>query len=1132
MDTLANIKNSLSYNWAIKLFVSLAITLLSAAPTSAQESRINYFYDDLGRLIRVVDESGNAATYHYDAVGNILRITRETGVPTTATVTNVSASSVDRGTATIITITGFNLFCAPLSSTTPGVTLSNVQTAVDQIVATVTVSAAAQVGPAAIQLNCDGGPITVPFAIIDTAPTVSITSPAEGATVFEATEITLTAEAADNVQVSQLVWTVNGAVYPPVFARPYAQVVSIPYGTTSVTIQATATDNIGQNGTATRTLAVQPDPGPSVAITTPPEGATLIEGQQIELTADARDNRQVASVVWTINGVIQSALSVFPYRFALTVPANISSLTLLAMATDDLGYTGSATRTVAVIPDPRTTVIGRLLDINNQPFAGATVKVFDQFTAQSLADGTFSIPGVPTIRGDITAIASADVAGTVFRGISISMPPVIGGTTNVGLIILKPEVKEPIFSGIAFSTGKGPRSVLAVDLNGDGKVDIVTANADSSDLSVLLGNGGGTFQPEKRFAAGDGISRGPTSLAFGDLNGDGEIDLVSSNTFVTNTASVLLGNGDGTFQSQQRIGVGKSPSAAAVADLNGDGKLDIITANTTSGDVSVLLGNGDGSFQVEQRFQAGDGAFAGPISVTVADVNSDGRPDLVAGILYSTNLAVLLGNGDGTFTAQQRFPAGIFVGPVKAGDLNGDGKADLVLATASTSNQISTVLGNGDGTFQAPQVLTVGASPSSLAMADIDSDGKLDVVTANLYSGDVSVLLGSGDGTFLPEMRFAVGTSPSSIALANVNGDSHLDLITTDRSLASVSVLFGRGDGTFQTRERLAVGNGPAWVIVADLNADGIQDLVAVNNVSNDISVLFGNGVAAFQAEQRVPVGIRPTAVAAADLDGDGTPDLIVTNSNSNNVSVLPNNGSGTEQRLAVGGYPSAIDVADLNGDGNFDLITANMGSNDISVLLGNGNGTFQAQLRYAAMSSPNSIASGDLNGDGKRDVVVTTEVADNVAVLFGNGDGSFQLPQRLTAGSGTRGVALADVNGDLKLDIIVANTFSDDVSVLLGNGDGTFQPQQTIALGDVNPRAVKVIDVDGDGKPDILTANDMGSLSLLLGNGDGTFLAPQAFVTGGLTRSLAVADLNGDGKPDVVTVDNFRNQLSVLFHR
>ena len=127
--------------------------------------------------------------------------------------------------------------------------------------------------------------------------------------------------------------------------------------------------------------------------------------------------------------------------------------------------------------------------------------------------------------------------------------------------------------------------------------------------------------------------------------------------------------------------------------------------------------------------------------------------------------------------------------------------------------------------------------------------------------------------------------------------------------------------------------------------------------------------------------------------------------------------------------------------------------------------------------------------------------------------------------------MAIADVNGDLKLDIIVANTFSDDVSVLLGNGDGTFQPQQRIPPGDVNPRAVRVMDVDGDGKSDILTANDVGSVSLLLRNGDGTFLAPQAFVTGGLTRALAVADLNGDGKPDVATADNLRNELSVLLH-
>ena len=1131
MDTLTNIRNNLSPTWATSFVVFLAITL-SFGTLFAQQSRIYYFYDDLGRLIRIVDENGNAATYHYDAVGNVLSITRETGVPNTTAVTGVSSSSVDRGTTATITIDGFNFSCSSVSVATPGVTLSNVRILFDQIVLTVTISPTAVVGSAPLQVECDGGLIPVPFTIIDTAPTVTITSPTEQTMILEATDITLTAQAADNLWVNQLVWAVNGVEFPPLFAPPYALIVSIPFGTTALTIEAKATDSLGQTGTATRIVAVQPDPGPSVVITSPPEGATVIEEQQLVLTADAVDNRRVASVEWTIDGIREPAVLISPYRFVANVPANITLLTLQATATDDFGRSGIATRTVAVIPDPRTIVVGQLRDVNNQPVVGATVAVFDQFTAQSLTDGSFSVPGVPTIRGDITAVANAEVAGTPLRGTSTPMSPVIGGSTDIGLIILKSVVKETVFSGIAFSTGAAPRSLLVVDVNGDGKQDIVTANANSSDLSVLLGNGDGAFQSEQRFAAGDGFFRGPTSLVSGDVNGDGKIDLITSNTFVSDTVSVLLGNGDGTFQAQQHIAVGESPNAAAVADLNGDGKLDIVAANTDSGDISVLLGGGDGTFQSEQRFPAGDGPYAGPVSVTVADLNGDGRPDLAARIHFSNDLSLLFGNGNGSFQSQQRLSLSASPLSVAIADLNGDGKLDIV--TTLSTNRAAVFLGNGDGTYQAEQIFPIGVSPSMVAIRDVNGDGKPDVVTANFFSHDVSVLLGNGDGTFLPEMRFAAGTNPSSIALANVNGDGYLDLITTDQSSANVSVVFGRGDGTFQTRERLAVGNGPTWVIAADLNADGTQDLVAVNNISNDISVLFGNGDATFQPERRIPVGIRPTAAAAADLDGDGTPDLIVTNSNNNDVSVLLNSGSAPEQRLGVGTNPAGIAIADLNGDGNFDLITANTSSNDISVLLGNGNGTFQTQLRYAAISNPNSIALGDFNGDGKHDVVIAAagEIADNVAVLLGNGDGSFQRPQIFGVGSGTRGVALADMNGDLKLDIVVANTFSDDISVLLGNGDGTFQPEQRFSLGDVNPRAVKVIDVDGDGRLDILTANDMGSVSLLLGNGDGTFLAPQVFVTGGLTRSLAVADLNGDGKPDIATADNLRNQLSVLLHR
>jgi YD repeat-containing protein len=1129
-----NNRHGVSRTWAFISSVSITI-LLSYGHASAQQSKINYFYDDLGRLVRVVDETGNAATYHYDGLGNILRITRETGVPNTTAVTRLSSSSVDRGTTTTITIDGFNFSCSSLVATTPGVTLSNAQILLDQIVLTVTISPTAQVGSAALQLECDRGPVTVPFSIIDTAPTVIITSPAEQAIIFEATEITLTAQAADNLWVSQVVWTVNGTEFPPVFAPPYGLTVSIPFGTTSVTVTATAKDNIGQNGSATRVIAVQPDPPPTVVITSPSEGAILVEGQQVVLKAAAADNRQVVSVMWSIDGIGQPPVSIPPYQFVLTVPTNITAFTIQATATDDFGRTGTAARTVSVIPDPRTTVVGQIIDANNQPVGGATVKVFEQFTAQSLADGSFSIPGVPTVRGDIAVVATAEVAGVPFRGTSIALPPAAGGTTNVGIVILKPELKEPMYSGIAFATGDRPRSLVVLDLNADGKMDIVTANGDSSDLSVLLGNGDGTFQTEKRLATGDGFFRGPTSLATGDLNHDGIMDLVTSNNYISNTVSVLLGNGEGSFQPQQRLAVGEFPNSAAVADVNADGWLDIVTANINSGDISVLLGNGDSTFKPEQRFPAGNGAFAGPVSVTVVDLNGDGHPDVVAGVRSSTDLSVLLGNGDGTFQVQQRVPAGIFAGSVSVGDLNGDGKPDLTVATTSSSNQISTLLGNGDGTFQAPQLLTVGVFPSSLVVLDINSDGMPDIVTANLNSGDISILLGTGAGTFQAEQRYAVNASPSALAFAKINGDSNLDLVLTNSSTKGpVTVMFGNGDGTFQTRQRLIVGTGPSWITVADLNLDGKQDFISVNTFSNDLSVLFGNGDATFQPEQRITVGAGPTSVAVADLDGDGFPDLIATNGTNANVSVVLASGGGTELRFAVGSSPAAVCVTDVNGDGKLDLVTANTYSSDVSVLLGNGDGTFQTQQRFAAISYPTSVSVGDLNGDGKVDLVTSTNGggANNLAVLFGNGDGTFQLPQLLQVGSGTRGTALADVNGDGKLDIIAANNYSDDVSVLLGNGDGTFQPQLTIALGDVNPRAVKVADVDGDGNLDILTANDAGSISLLLGNGDGTFVSPQHFVTGGLSRSLYVADLNGDGKPDVVTADNLRNELSVLLHR
>ena len=241
---------------------------------SAQPARITYIYDDLGRLVRVITETGDAATYHYDAVGNILRITRETGVSATASVINVSPSSGVRGTSFPISVTGLNLAGANLTSSVAGITFSNIRTRLDQIVADMAISTNVSIGSTQILVETQFGTIPTLFTVTDTAPSVLIISPTEGATTMEGAQLTLSAQAADNVQVTQVVWSLNGVNESPAFAPPYQKTVTVPINITALTTAATATDSVGQTSTATRTITVQPDPPPTVVITSPAAGTT------------------------------------------------------------------------------------------------------------------------------------------------------------------------------------------------------------------------------------------------------------------------------------------------------------------------------------------------------------------------------------------------------------------------------------------------------------------------------------------------------------------------------------------------------------------------------------------------------------------------------------------------------------------------------------------------------------------------------------------------------------------------------------------------------------------------------------------------------------------------------------------
>jgi hypothetical protein len=697
---------------------------------------------------------------------------------------------------------------------------------------------------------------------------------------------------------------------------------------------------------------------------------------------------------------------------------------------------------------------------------------------------------------------------------------------------------------LSFDAGSSPYSLAVGDLNGDGKLDLVVANEGSNTVSVLLGNGDGSFGVKTDYSTGVN----PFFVAISDQNGDGKLDLVVAGS---STLSVLLGNGDGSFGPAHAVGLVTGP--VAIGDLNGDGIPDVVTSNANSNTVSVLLGNGDGTFGPKSDY----GVAFYPGSVAIGDLNGDGKPDLAVSTADGA-VSVLLGNGDGSFG-----PAfdGVRTGPgyVAIGDLNGDGKPDLAIANGVASAPfyhcyftVSVFLGNGDGTFGAGTDYQVGCRPSFVAIGDLNRDGKPDLVVTATGSNSVgyppntvSILLGKGDGTFYREIGAHTGPAPSSVGIGDLDGDGKPDLAVANSGSNTVSVLLGNGDGSFGVNHDYPTGDYALFLAIGDLNGDGKPDLVTTNFNNTDVSVRLGNGDGSFGALGAYTTGGYPYSAVIADLNGDGKPDLATGNETygtPSTLSVLLGNGNGSfgvRTDYAAGGAGVSLAVGDLNGDGKPDLVVTNyvcsgapcyVGSGQtVSVLLGNGDGSFGARTDYGTGSQPRSVALGDLNGDGRLDLVVANQGSNTVSVLLGNGDGSFGARTDYGTGVQPYSVAIGDLNGDSKPDVVVANSGSNTVSVLLGVGDGGLGVKTDYVCGGY-PTSVAIGDLNGDGIPDLATANrSPNTVSVLLGSGDGSFGLKSDYGTGAYPYWVAIADLNGDGRLDLATANSYESTVSVL---
>jgi hypothetical protein len=480
-----------------------------------------------------------------------------------------------------------------------------------------------------------------------------------------------------------------------------------------------------------------------------------------------------------------------------------------------------------------------------------------------------------------------------------------------------------------------PLAIVAADLNGDGKLDLAV----SGDATVIaLGNGDGTFQTP---AAGLPAGR---QLAVADLNGDGKPDVVIGGLpFV----QVFLGNGDGTFTFKDSyfesfadaVGASFGSNSTLIADFNGDGKLDVATSNF------ILFGNGDGSLQGNDALLLNDSALSPTVS---GDFNRDGATDvaIVSGSGTTDNLNILLNDGTGKFIRAHTYAMALQIdfASLATADLNHDGKLDLLFTTTELTTgvrDLNVMLGNGDGTFGAPSLVIPGipGPVTNASIADFNGDHIPDL--AIISSQGLTVFLGKGDGTFGSPVSFFAGSSPNSLVTADFNHDGFIDAAVG--SSAGLGILLGKGDGTFQPAAFSNAG-GFSVAAVADLRSDGKVDLI---EGGGGVAVLLGNGDGTFLAPGPPVTGSQVIGpfITAVDVNGDGKPDLIV----SPGLEVFLGNGDGTFGS-AIGVVPgsrifgpgaSFVLVADFNGDGHPDVVLdvglGNLSSGLATILNGAG---------------------------------------------------------------------------------------------------------------------------------------------------------------------------------------------------
>lgn len=656
--------------------------------------------------------------------------------------------------------------------------------------------------------------------------------------------------------------------------------------------------------------------------------------------------------------------------------------------------------------------------------------------------------------------------------------------------------------------------------------------------SLILGQAQTScFAPFIDFHYYYGNSGYATNIAYADMNNDSKLDAIvgATNIFIMN------GNGNGTFAvGAEYSSNGKATREMEVADFNSDNKPDIISFdNPNSGYKSLSIYTNNNYTGISQAVSFPTNIIAGggssnPGNIEVADLNADGKKDVVITNYSGNKLYICKNNGNNTLTVIDSLSTDVHPLNIALGDLNGDSKPDIVCTHEYSTSSVSVFLNNGSGTFTAGASLGNVTSYGGVALADFDGDNKLDIIYSN--GPYFTYCKGNGNGTFGTGTDIYIASTARELFAGDWNHDTKMDVAWADGSNHSAGSILGNGNGTFQEILGTSTYGNAVDLTIADFDGDNYEDMVTSNGVAHNISFLKGQTDGSF-GPLSLHAGASPERFTIGLINGDTIPDIITADYRSNSVSVMLGNGNGSFQSSIhniAGASLHDVALANLNGDANMDAVAAT-NSGSISVLLGNGNGTFQTPVFYSATAAggDQAVALGDVNNDTKTDAVLSSANMDSIYVFLGNGDGTFQSALGYKAGDRPYDVKLALINNDNFLDAVVPNDLSNDVTVLFGTGSGSFLPPLSVPTG-AGPRTVAVADLDNDTDRDIVCVNNNGNnISILLNNGNGIFASAVNYAVSNSASpgTVAVGKFDSDNFMDIIVSQYSASNVAVLLN-